>query len=113
VSVVQCTEFETIMREAGTTSIAAIDANTLARASGFFRALPTDVPGRRSDLADERWAERKFQALFTPPRRPVRRRGLQPGDTRGRMVWTGTAGGGADFKEDSTRIAKGILHAYR
>src|SRR5262245_9306492 len=42
---------------------------------------------------------------------PTRRYGLQPGDTRGHTVWTGTACGGADCKGDSTRIAKGILHA--
>src|SRR5215471_7699856 len=42
---------------------------------------------------------------------PTRWYGLQPGDTRGHTVWTGTACGGADCKGDSTRIAKGILHA--
>src|SRR5712691_12831890 len=80
-------------------------------------------------LGKDDFADRKFQALFTPPRRPrlpqhppppapphpgrwraapraapARRRGLQPGGPRWRTVWTGTAaGGGADFKGDSTR----------
>jgi hypothetical protein len=103
-SIVPCTEFETIMREAGTTSIAAIDANTLARASGFSRALPTDVPGRRSDLADERWAERKFQALFTPPRRP--RPPARPAARRHAGAY------GLDrHRRRGEQIAKGILHA--
>lgn len=41
----------------------------------------------------------------TPRAAPARRCGLQPGDTRGRTVWTGTACGG--------EIAKGILHAFQ
>jgi hypothetical protein len=47
-------------------------------------------------------ADRKLKGLFAPPRRlrpppppPLpRRRGLQPGDTRGRTGWTGPATAG-------------------
>src|SRR5262249_4578087 len=44
---------------------------------------------------------------------PARRCGLQPGGALWRTVWTGPAAGGTDCKGDSTRIAKGILHAQR
>jgi hypothetical protein len=72
-------------------------------------------------------AERTLKALCAPPRRPpphpghwqaapraasARRRGLQPGDTRGRMVSIG-ATAGADCQGDATRLAQEMLHASR
>ena len=57
------------------------------------------------------WADRKCKRPFhaAPPALhalagPVRRRGLQPGGTRGRTVSTGPAAGGADFKGDSIAL---------
>ena len=46
------TEFETIMRQAGTLNIAAIDSKLIAQAVPPVRSLQTDVPGRKDDLAD-------------------------------------------------------------
>ena len=45
-------EFETIMRQAGTLNIAAIDSKLIAQAVPPVRSLQTDVPGRKDDLAD-------------------------------------------------------------
>ncbi len=75
----------------------------------FLRRLagpaPLAQPRRRPRLPG-RWRA-------APRAAPARRRGLQPGGARWRTVWTGTAAGGDDFKGDSTRISKGILHAQR
>jgi 4-hydroxymandelate oxidase len=45
-------EFVTIMRQAGTLNLAAIDSKLLAPAVRPVRSLSTDVPGRKADLAD-------------------------------------------------------------
>jgi 4-hydroxymandelate oxidase len=45
-------EFVTIMRQAGTLNVAAVDSKLLAPAVRPVRSLPTDVPGRKDDLAD-------------------------------------------------------------
>jgi 4-hydroxymandelate oxidase len=45
-------EFVTIMRQVGTLNVAAIDSKLLASAVRPVRSLPTDVPGRKDDLAD-------------------------------------------------------------
>jgi len=46
-------EFITIMRQAGATTLAGIDAKTVTPSVGAVRApLPSDVPGRKYDLAD-------------------------------------------------------------
>jgi isopentenyl diphosphate isomerase/L-lactate dehydrogenase-like FMN-dependent dehydrogenase len=46
------TELETIMRQAGTLSIAAIDSKRVAPAVRPIRSLQSEVPGRKYDLAD-------------------------------------------------------------
>jgi isopentenyl diphosphate isomerase/L-lactate dehydrogenase-like FMN-dependent dehydrogenase len=46
------TEFETIMRQAGTLNIAAIDSKLIAPAIRPVRSLQSEVPGRKYDLAD-------------------------------------------------------------
>jgi 4-hydroxymandelate oxidase len=45
-------EFVTIMRQAGTLNVAAIDSKRLASATRPVQSLQTDVPGRKYDLAD-------------------------------------------------------------
>ena len=45
-------EFVTIMRQAGTLSVAAIDSKLLTPAARPVHGLPTEVPGRKYDLAD-------------------------------------------------------------
>ena len=45
-------EFVTIMRQAGTLNLATIDSKLLTPAVRPARSLPTDVPGRKDDLAD-------------------------------------------------------------
>ena len=45
-------EFITIMRQAGTLNIAAIDSKRLGPATRPVQSLQTDVPGRKYDLAD-------------------------------------------------------------
>ena len=49
---IQQEEFVTIMRQAGTLNVAAIDSKLLVPAVRPVRSLPTDVPGRKDDLAD-------------------------------------------------------------
>jgi isopentenyl diphosphate isomerase/L-lactate dehydrogenase-like FMN-dependent dehydrogenase len=45
-------EFETILRQAGTLNVAAIDSKMVSRAVRAVRALQTEVPGRKYDVAD-------------------------------------------------------------
>jgi 4-hydroxymandelate oxidase len=45
-------EFVTIMRQAGTLNVAAIDSKFLAPAAHPLQGLQTEVPGRKADLAD-------------------------------------------------------------
>ena len=45
-------EYVTIMRQAGTLNVAAVDSKLLTPAVRPVRSLQTDVPGRKYDLAD-------------------------------------------------------------
>ena len=45
-------EFVTIMRQAGTLNLAAIDSKFLTPAAHPLQGLQTEVPGRKADLAD-------------------------------------------------------------